>query len=163
MPRNDVFLNWFKQTSMSELFFSKEQQDKIVAAIQEAELNTSGEIRVHLEPNCTIDSVERAKQVFEELKMHETELKNGVLFYLAHSDKKFAIIGDSGIHEKVSDSFWNEEKELMKTHFIQKQFTEGLCIAIAKAGQKLKEHFPYQTNDTNELSNEISFGGNNEA
>jgi uncharacterized membrane protein len=148
---------------MSELFFSKEQQDKIVAAIKEAELNTSGEIRVHLEPNCSIDSVERAKQVFEELKMHETELKNGVLFYLAYSDKKFAIIGDNGIHEKVSDSFWNEEKELMKTHFIQKQFTEGLCIAIAKAGQKLKEHFPYQTNDTNELSNEISFGGNNEA
>ncbi len=148
---------------MSELFFSKEQQDKIVDAIKEAELNTSGEIRVHLEPNCTIDAVDRAKQVFEELKMHETEQKNGVLFYLAHSDKKFAIIGDSGIHQKVSDSFWNEEKELMKTHFAQKHFTEGLCFAIAKAGQKLKEHFPYQANDTNELSNEISFGGNNEA
>jgi len=148
---------------MSELFFSKEQQDKIVGAIQEAELNTSGEIRVHLEPNCTIDAVERAKLVFEELKMHETELKNGVLFYLAYSDKKFAIIGDSGIHEKVSDAFWNEEKELMKTYFSQKQFTEGLCIAIEKAGQKLKENFPYQVNDTNELSNEISFGGNHES
>lgn len=148
---------------MSELFFSKEQQDKIVAAIQEAELNTSGEIRVHLEPNCNVDVIVRAKQVFEELKMHETEQKNGVLFYLAYSDKKFAILGDSGIHQIVTDSFWNEEKELMKTHFSQKQFTEGLCIAIAKAGKKLKEHFPYQTNDTNELSNEISFGGNHEA
>lgn len=148
---------------MSELFFSKEQQDKIVAAIQEAELNTSGEIRVHLEPNCKLDVIDRAKQVFEELKMHETEQKNGVLFYLAYSDKKFAILGDSGIHQIVTDSFWNEEKELMKTHFSQKQFTEGLCIAIAKAGKKLKEHFPYQTNDTNELSNEISFGGNHEA
>lgn len=163
MSRYDVFLNWFKQTNMSELFFSKEQQEKIVSVIQEAELNTSGEIRVHLEPSCTTDAVDRAKQVFEELKMHETELKNGVLFYLAYSDKKFAIIGDSGIHEKVSDAFWNEEKELMKTHFIQKQFTEGLFVAIAKAGQKLKEHFPYHADDTNELSNEISFGGNNEA
>ncbi|MFZ4796858.1 MAG: TPM domain-containing protein [Bacteroidia bacterium] len=148
---------------MSELFFSKEQQDKIVNAIKEAELNTSGEIRVHLEPNCSTDAIERAKQVFEELKMHETEQKNGVLFYLAYSDKKFAILGDKGIHQIVTDAFWNEEKELMKTYFAQKQFTEGLCIAIAKAGQKLKEYFPYQTNDTNELSNEISFGGKHEA
>lgn len=148
---------------MSELFFSKEQQDKIVDAIKEAELNTSGEIRVHLEPNCSTDAVERAKQVFEELKMDQTDQKNGVLFYLAYTDKKFAILGDKGIHEIVTDAFWNEEKELMKTHFAQKQFTEGLCLAIGKAGQKLKEYFPYQTNDTNELSNEISFGGKHEA
>lgn len=148
---------------MSELFFSKEQQDKIVDAIKEAELNTSGEIRVHIEPNCSIDAIERAKQVFEELKMDQTDQKNGVLFYLAYQDKKFAILGDKGIHQIVTDAFWNEEKELMKTHFSQKHFTEGLCIAIKKAGQKLKEHFPYQTNDTNELSNEISFGGKHEA
>ena len=148
---------------MSELFFSKEQQDKIVDAIKEAELNTSGEIRVHIEPNCSTDAVERAKQVFEELKMDQTDQKNGVLFYLAYQDKKFAILGDKGIHQIVTDAFWNEEKEFMKNHFSQKQFTEGLCIAIKKAGQKLKEHFPYQTNDTNELSNDISFGGKHEA
>ncbi|MES2656570.1 MAG: TPM domain-containing protein [Bacteroidota bacterium] len=146
---------------MSEQFFSKTEQDSIVSAIQKAELNTSGEIRVHLEPNCEIDAVERAKQVFEELNMHATELKNGVLFYLAYTDKKFAIIGDSGIHEKVSDAFWNEEKEILQTHFKNKQFTEGLCLGIAKAGEKLQQYFPYQSNDTNELSNDISFGGNN--
>jgi len=148
---------------MSEQFFSKAQQDSIVLAIQNAELNTSGEVRVHLEPNCKIDVLERAKQVFAELKMNETELKNGVLFYLAYADKKFAILGDSGIHEKVTDTFWNEEKELMKTYFANGQFTEGISLAIEKAGLKLKEHFPYFSHDTNELSNDISFGGNHEA
>jgi uncharacterized membrane protein len=147
---------------MSEQFFSKADQDKIVLAIKNAELNTSGEIRVHLEPNCSNDSVTRAKEVFEELKMHETELKNGVLFYLAYLDKKFAIIGDAGIHAKVTDSFWNEEKELMTNYFKQKKFTEGLCLAIENAGNKLKEHFPFKSDDTNELSNDISFGGNHE-
>lgn len=148
---------------MSESIFSKLQQDSIVKAIQEAELNTSGEIRLHVEPHCNIDVVARAKQVFEELNMHQTELKNGVLFYLAYQDKKFAIIGDSGIHEKVTDAFWNEARDLMRNHFVSGNFTEGICLAIAKAGQKLKEHFPYQSNDNNELSNEISFGGGNEA
>jgi uncharacterized membrane protein len=147
---------------MSEQFFSKADQDKIVLAIKNAELNTSGEIRVHLEPNCSNDLVTRAKEVFEELKMHETELKNGVLFYLAYLDKKFAIIGDAGIHAKVTDSFWNEEKELMTNYFKQKKFTEGLCLAIENAGNKLKEHFPFKSDDTNELSNDISFGGNHE-
>lgn len=147
---------------MSEQFFSKADQDKIVLAIKNAELNTSGEIRVHLEPNCSNDPVTRAKEVFEELKMHETELKNGVLFYLAYLDKKFAIIGDAGIHAKVTDSFWNEEKELMTNYFKQKKFTEGLCLAIENAGNKLKEHFPFKSDDTNELSNDISFGGNHE-
>ena len=148
---------------MSEQFFSKRQQESIVTAIQNAELNTSGEIRVHIEPHCKQEVMERAKQVFEELNMHQTELKNGVLFYLAYLDKKFAILGDSGIHLKVTDAFWNEEKELMKTHFAKGQFTEGLCLAIEKAGQRLKEHFPYQSNDVNELSNDISFGGDHEA
>lgn len=148
---------------MSEQFFSNAQQDSIVLAIQNAELNTSGEVRVHLEPNCKIDVLERAKQVFDELNMQETDQKNGVLFYLAYIDKKFAILGDSGIHEKVTDTFWNEEKELMKIHFAKGLFTEGLSLAIDNAGLKLKEHFPYHSADTNELSNDISFGGNHEA
>jgi uncharacterized membrane protein len=148
---------------MSEQFFSKRQQESIVEAIKNAELSTSGEIRVHIEPYCKEDVMERSKQVFEELSMHQTELKNGVLFYLAYQDKKFAVLGDSGIHQKVTDSFWNQEKELMKTLFAKGHFTEGLSLAIEQAGQRLKAHFPFQHNDLNELSNDISFGGDHEA
>lgn len=143
---------------MAKTFLTSEDQEQIVEAIRLAELNTSGEIRVHVEANCSGDAYARAKIVFEELGMHATELKNGVLFYLAYADKKFAIIGDKGIHEKVSQQFWDEEKELLLTYFKQAKFAEGLQLAIAQAGEKLKLHFPYQQGDVNELSNEISFG-----
>lgn len=143
---------------MPKTFFTEAQQQQIVEAIRLAELNTSGEIRVHLEAKCEGDAYAHAKTVFEQLGMHNTEQKNGVLIYLAYDDKKFAILGDSGIHEKVSQQFWDHEKELLLSHFKQEEYAEGLCKVIAQAGQKLKIHFPYQDNDTNELSNDISFG-----
>ena len=143
---------------MSKTFFTSEQQTQIIESIRLAELNTSGEIRVHIEANCDGDAYERAQIVFEQLGMHATEQKNGVLFYLAYAHKKFAILGDKGIHEKVSQQFWDTEKELLLSYFKQEKFTEGLCLAIAQAGEKLKQHFPYQSNDTNELNNDISFG-----
>jgi uncharacterized membrane protein len=149
---------------LTDTFFTQTEQQDIVEAIKVAELNTSGEIRVHIEARCKGDAYKRAKEVFEHLGMHATELKNGVLFYLAYQDKKFAILGDKGIHEKVSQQFWDEEKVLLLTYFKQQKYAEGLCLAIEQAGEKLKHHFPYKSNDTNELSNEISFGngGNNE-
>lgn len=143
---------------MAETFFTPKEQDQIVESIRKAELNTSGEIRLHIEANCSLNPYERAKQVFESLGMHATELKNGVLFYLAYADKKFAIIGDKGIHEKVSQQFWDEEKELLISYFKQNKFADGLCLAIAQTGEKLKQHFPYHSSDKNELSNDISFG-----
>jgi uncharacterized membrane protein len=144
---------------MSKTFFSETEQQQIVAAIQQAELNTSGEIRVHIEPTCDGDAYDRAKTVFESLGMHATELKNAVLFYVAYTSKKFAILGDSGIHEKVSQQFWDAEKEVLLSYFKENKHAEGLSKAIMDAGQKLKQHFPYQSDDTNELSNDISFGG----
>lgn len=143
---------------MPKTFFSDTEQEQIMEAIRRAELNTSGEIRVHIEAKCENDPYERATSVFGELGMQHTRLKNGVLIYVAYTDRKFAIVGDSGIHEKVAQQFWNEEKELMLSFFRQGKHAEGLCRAIAAAGQKLKIHFPYQDNDTDELSNEISFG-----
>ena len=118
---------------------------------------------MHVEPKCPGDAYERALQVFAELKMHETEQKNGVLFYLAYKDKKFSIVGDEGIHNKVKDTFWNEVRDILTQHFKQNNFTEGLVEGIAKAGEKLKSFFPYQSNDNNELSNDISFGGQADA
>ncbi len=144
---------------MTKNTFSKEEQQRIVDAIRHAELATSGEIRLHIEPGTSLNPVERAKQVFEQLGMGNTELKNGVLFYLAIEDRKLAIIGDSGIHQKVGDNFWQEEKELMVNHFLKGDYTTGICKAIEQVGEKLKLHFPFQQTDTNELSNDISFGG----
>ena len=140
-------------------FFTEEEQTKIVNTIKDAEQQTSGEIRLHVEPTCNGKAFDRAKQVFESLGMHATELKNGVLFYVAYKDKKFAIIGDKGIHELVGQHFWDETKEILSSHFHEKKYCEGICIGIEKAGEKLKTHFPYQQNDTNELSNDISYGG----
>jgi uncharacterized membrane protein len=147
---------------MSKNFFNQQEQDAIIRAIQQAEKETSGEIRVHIEPDCKEDPYVRAKEVFEKLEMHATELKNGVLFYVAYNDKKFAVLGDKGIHEKVQQHFWNEVKDLMETQFKQGEFCKGLCMGIEKAGEKLNTYFPYQHNDKDELSNDISFGGETE-
>lgn len=138
-------------------FFTKEQQEKILAAVKAAEESTSGEIRVHIETSFTGEVLDRAAWIFSKLGMHKTALRNGVLFYLAVEDRKFAIIGDAGINAKVPEGFWNNIKELMTTDFREGKFTEGLSKGIIMAGEQLKSHFPHQSNDVNELPDEISF------
>lgn len=139
-------------------FFSDKEKESIINAIKNAELNTSGEIRVHIEPRCKGDILDRAADVFHHLKMDKTELRNGVLFYLAVNSHQFAIIGDKGINAVVPENFWVEIKEMMAEHFKEGEFAIGLSNGIEKAGESLKKHFPYQTDDTNELPDEISFG-----
>lgn len=141
----------------ARLFFTKEEQQNIVAAIKEAELNTSGEIRVHIENHCKEEALERAAEVFYDLKMNRTAARNGILFYLAVKDRKFAIIGDEGINKEVEHDFWNDIKDEMISNFKENKFAEGLIAGILKCGDKLKKHFPYQNDDVNELSDEISF------
>ena len=144
---------------MKAILFSESEQKRVVEAINAAEMATSGEIRVHIEQFCSeSDVLERAKQVFAQLGMHRTELKNGVLFYLATKDRKFAVLGDQGINERVPEDFWNNVRDLMRTHFIKEAFAEGLSKGIEQAGQQLKTYFPRQDNDQNELSDDISFG-----
>ena len=138
-------------------FFTDEQKSRIKQAIISAELNTSGEIRVHLENHCGEDVLDRAAFLFDKLEMKKTDMRNAVLFYVAVKDKKFAVIGDSGINSLVEENFWEYVKSLLLEQFKNGNFTEGLVAGISKAGEKLKKHFPYQTDDTNELSNEISF------
>ena len=139
-------------------FFSDEEKQKIIRAIEEAEKNTSGEIRVHIEKDCKTDVLDRAAYIFEKLKMHKTKLRNGVLFYLALEDHKFAILGDAGINKVTPDNFWEEIKTNMLTYFKEGNFADGLVKGILMAGEKLKKHFPYQQDDVNELSDDISFG-----
>lgn len=141
-----------------EDFFTANEEQQVVEAIQSAEKNTSGEIRVHIEKTTDKDPLERAKEVFYELKMNETQAQNGVLFYVATESHHFAILGDKGINDLVPDDFWNAEKELVLSHFAKREFAKGLELGIIEAGKKLKEFFPYQSDDTNELSDEISKG-----
>lgn len=139
-------------------FFSKEQKERIIQQIKEAEEETSGEIRVHLESRCKDDVLNRAVTIFQKLKMHETQLRNGTLIYLAIKDKKFAIYGDKGINEAVPDNFWQDVKEKMRQLFVKEKFTEGIITGIEQVGQKLKTFFPYQQDDVNELPDDISIG-----
>jgi len=141
----------------AQLFFSKQEKEAIKAAILKAEFNTSGEIRVHIENTCKGDVLDRTAFLFSELGMIKTELRNGVLFYLAVKDRKFAVIGDMGINALVEENFWVEIKHTMATHFKQSSFADGLIAGIEMTGQKLKKHFPFQKDDLNELSDEISF------
>ena len=138
-------------------FFTEEQQAQILAAVKEAENETSGEIRVHIETFCREDVLDRAAWIFKKLGMHSTAERNGVLFYLAISDKKFAVIGDAGINSKVPVGFWDDVKELLQENFRSGRFTEGLSEGIILAGTHLKIHFPHRKDDVNELPDEISF------
>ena len=139
-------------------FFTQDELDKIVESIEKAELETSGEIRFHMESKCKGEALSRAIQVFKNLKMHKTDLKNGTLIYLATEDKKFAIVGDKGINEKVPDDFWDDVKEEMAKEFKDNEFVTGISNAVLKIGEKLKEFFPYQSDDINELSDDVSIG-----
>jgi len=139
-------------------FFTKEEQDKITQAILMAELDTSGEIRVHIESVCKGEVLDRAAFLFNKLKMDKTELRNGVLFYLAVQSHKFAIIGDAGINAVVPPTFWDDIKAEMVQKFKQNQFVEGLVYGITEAGKHLKKHFPHHVDDINELPDDISFG-----
>ena len=144
---------------MKKELFTKEQEQRIVSAIQKAEKNTSGEIRVHIEPNTKEkETMDRATEVFNDLKMYETDARNGVLFYLAFDQHQFAILGDKGIDEKVPNNFWESTKNEVINEFKKGNFTEGLVAGITEAGKQLKTFFPYQTDDVNELSDEISKG-----
>jgi len=145
---------------MAKQLFDKQEKQMIVDAVKSAELNTSGEIRVHIENKCKYDVLDRATDVFKTLEMHKTEQRNGVLFYLAIEDKQFAILGDVGINQKVPEGFWEQIKDEMLVDFKAGNFTKGLSDGIHKAGEQLKQFFPYQSDDVNELSDDISFEDN---
>jgi uncharacterized membrane protein len=140
-------------------FFSPEDKKLIEEAIGEAELNTSGEIRVHIESAFKGDILDRAARVFASLNMHKTKLRNGVLIFMGIENKKFAIIGDVGINRLVDNNFWNETKALMEGYFKNSQFAKGIAEGVKMAGEQLKKNFPYQQDDINELPNDISFDG----
>ena len=141
-----------------ESFLDKDSQRRVVEAISVAEKNTSGEVRVHVEPTCKCGNpYERAVEVFDKLEMYKTEARNGVLVYVAYKSRKFAIIGDEGINMKVGQEFWEQEKTLLTEYLKSGHQADGLCEVIKLIGERLSEYFPYQKDDVNELSDEISY------
>ena len=146
--------------SNSITILNREEDQRVVEAIRQAERNTSGEIKVHIENRCKGDVEQRSLFIFDKLKLNETQLRNGVLIYLAVKDHKFAILGDKGINNVVEDGFWNDVKDLMLSHFKEGRFAEGLEQGIMRCGEKLKAYFPYQSDDINEIPDDISYENN---
>jgi uncharacterized membrane protein len=140
-------------------FFNHQEERRIIAAIRASEGHTSGEIRVHLEKQIEGDVTAAAFAVFHQLNMDRTAERNGVLIFIVPAQRQFAIIGDEGINRKVPPHFWADVRDVMQHYFRQGQFTDGVCEGVLLVGQKLKEFFPRQSNDQNELPDEISYGG----
>lgn len=139
-------------------FLNKEQEQRVINAIQKAEKKTSGEIRVHFERNTKKDALIRAEEVFYGLEMDKTNFRNGILFYVAVDDHQFAIVGDEGIDKVVPDDFWESIKDEVLSEFSNGDHARGLELGILHTGEKLKEFFPVADDDDNELSDEISKG-----
>jgi len=139
-------------------YFTKERQQLIVNAVKEAELGTSGEIRVHIDKTCRGDVLDRAVAIFRKLGMEHTQQRNGVLVYVAVKSHKVAIIGDEGVNAVVPKDFWNKVKDTLVGNFSQGLFVEGISAAVTSVGEILKQHFPHTDDDVNELPDDISFG-----
>lgn len=133
----------------------KIDRQKIAEAIRKAELLTSGEIRVYIAKQCKEDALEKASFVFQDLKMHQTKLRNGVLILVCPADHKAAIIGDSGFNDKINDNFWDNTLNELISYCSKDQITEGICKAVGKVGNLIKKEYPYLEDDINELDNEI--------
>ncbi|MBK6832525.1 MAG: TPM domain-containing protein [Flavobacteriales bacterium] len=142
----------------AEDFLSETDRQRVSAAIRAAEMRTSGEIRVHLEDHIEDDVLDHAAFVFEELDMHKTKDRNGVLIYVSVSDRKVAVIGDKGINERVPENFWNDVLAVLRAHFAAGSRADGICEAVAMVGEKLLAFHPHQRDDSDELSNDVSIG-----
>ncbi len=140
-----------------KIFFSAEESAKISNAIEQAEKRSSGEIRVHLQKKSKGDAFEAAKRIFEKIGMTKTAERNGVLFFISLQDKQFVLLGDKGIDEKVPANFWQSVKDLVLEKFKEEKYVEALVAGIEECGKKLADHFPYQKNDQDELSNEVTY------
>ena len=159
------FFSLFLQSNHTKMpnarqILNHEEDHRVVEAIRQAERNTSGEIKVHIENRCKGDVEQRSLFIFDKLKLNETKLRNGVLIYLAVKDRKFAILGDEGINNVVEADFWNDIRDLMAAAFKEGHFAEGLEQGIQRCGEKLKTYFPYQSDDVNEIPDEISYENN---
>ena len=138
--------------------FTEDDLAAVTSAVVEAERHTSAEIRVHLDHSCEGNALEQAIKVFERLGMHRTDERNGVLLYISLTDRKLAVIGDKGIHERVGEAYWHALVAAVRERMRQRQTRDGLVHALAEVGRELGRHFPRHPHDKNQLSNDVSVG-----
>lgn len=143
-----------------DIFLTGQQEQQVIDAIADAENKTSGEIRVHIEERCKKNPLTRAAYIFRKLGMDQTELQNGVIIYIAVEDHKAAVFAGKGIYEQVQENYWQDVLNIIINHFKKKEFEQGIEKAVVKVGEKLKELYPVQADDENELTDEISYGQN---
>lgn len=141
-------------------FFREEEKKQIVDAIRNAERRTSGEVRVFVESRCRyVDPLDRAAEIFFNLKMSETDDRNAVLLYIAMKDRQLAVFGDEGIHKKVGTDYWNKEVKLLVSKFNAANYGEGISQCVKDIGEALHQYFPFDNDtDKNELPDDIIFG-----
>lgn len=140
-------------------FFTKRQKKRLITAIQQAERDTTGEIRIYIEHRCPYaDPLQRAREIFQAHEMYRTAHRNAVLIYVATQDRKYALFGDEGIHQQVGDQFWQQAAEAMLHHFKRSDLVKGLETSIQEIGMVLKKYFPSRGSNPNELSDEILEG-----
>lgn len=141
-------------------FFTDEEKQAIVDAVRVAEQRTSGEVRVFVESHCRyVNAIDRAVEIFENLQMQKTELRNATLVYVAIKDRQLAVFGDEGIHQKVGNEYWANEVVKMIKAFNRDNIAEGIRQCVINIGEALALHFPYnKTTDKNELPDDIVFG-----
>jgi len=147
----------YSKTVPLEDFIPVEGQRRIAQAITEAERRTSGEICVHVTPHCLGETIPQAEAVFNAKKLYSTMRRNAVLIYIAYKDRKLAILGDEGINNLVPDGFWYDAVQVLTYHLKRHSPVEGICEAVTLIGEKLKDYFPADREDINEISNEVSY------
>jgi uncharacterized membrane protein len=137
-------------------FLSDDDLEAVARAVTEAEGHTSAEVRVHLDHSCDGDVLQQAIKVFERLDMHKTAARSGVLVYVSVTDRKLAVIGDRGIHERLGEAYWRGLVAAVRERMRQQQSRDGLIHAVAEVGRELGRHFPRRPGDKNELSDQVS-------
>lgn len=140
-------------------FLTPEEEQRVIQAIQEAERQTTGEIRIHLQSKLRRTAWEDALKVFNQLNMRNTESRNAVLFFIAPQNHQLVIIGDQGIHDLVMSNFWIEVRDHVLEYFKRSEYADGICLGVQLIGEKLKYHFPASADqkNENELPDDISY------
>ena len=149
--------NLFKKKA--EDYFAPHEKQVIIAAIKQAEKQTSGEVRVFIESKCNyVNAIDRAKELFDKLDMYKTVDRNAVIVYVALKHRQLAIYADDGIYLKTGKEFWGSQLQLMLSHFNKEHYVDGIATVVTQIGAALQQHFPYEKNDENELPDDIVFG-----
>src|SRR5438874_13751275 len=140
-------------------FLQRLDHTRITQAIRKAEGRSSGQIRGFIQRGIfEDDALPRAQRKFLQLGMQKTRDRNAVLIFVAPRARKYAVVGDVGVHEKCGREFWQKVVAAMRTHFQKEEFDRAISYAINEVGKVLAAHFPRTADTINELPDEVAQG-----